>query len=522
MPRHDPYTPFTGSHKPGGSSRSHPDATAYTKPSTQVMPSRVDQKISRPTQVMPSKLDQYSHVPPLTDAAMAARQTQYQSLPPHKRAKQEEWAQNFLRNSGICPAGWQWLREGPGYRCQGGHHFITDQLIAKGRGGFYEMNRGVREKAIPGVGSPLNPETWGGPFYYSPGMKPAQAPGGTPQAQSVQQAPSAGPGYGGPPPQSFLKSNLDVSMAAKQTRYNTLSGEERKQQDKWVHSFLKVTGVCPQGARWIRQRSGYICDASIHCITDQLIAEGKGGYLEDAFMSREMRYGRSGVGSVMVDSKMWAGPYYPDQNGIYPGTRRYGQQMQYNAAAGILGYPANSSPTAPGKTSKSVFTSTYDLKMAAKQAKYGNLSRDEKVKQDQWAKGYLENFGVCVMGVPWKRDGRGYVCEGYNHYISDELIAEGKGRFLSRQNIEEGPYLVKGRHAARGDYKNWFGPYYRDELLASKYGAAMMGWGCRQPGNRRDVAGLMRQYNSGGGALPGGYPGGGAGQYPLPQNNNRY
>ncbi|TVY44007.1 hypothetical protein LSUB1_G001779 [Lachnellula subtilissima] len=77
------------------------------------------------------------------DQRMASRQTQITTLPPADRQQQEEWAQAQLRtNAGACIAGWSWVRTEnsgglSGYRCQGRSHFVTDELLARGKATCY-------------------------------------------------------------------------------------------------------------------------------------------------------------------------------------------------------------------------------------------------------------------------------------------------------------------------------------------------------------------------------------------------
>lgn len=43
--------------------------------------------------------------------------------------RREEQAQQKLRNMGVCPVGYHWIKQSGGYRCAGGSHFVTnDQL----------------------------------------------------------------------------------------------------------------------------------------------------------------------------------------------------------------------------------------------------------------------------------------------------------------------------------------------------------------------------------------------------------
>jgi hypothetical protein len=71
---------------------------------------------------------------------MAARQTKINALSPDERAKQEEWAQRQLTmNTGQCVAGsgWYRYRDERGYRCDGGVHYVSDELLAEGKGGYF-------------------------------------------------------------------------------------------------------------------------------------------------------------------------------------------------------------------------------------------------------------------------------------------------------------------------------------------------------------------------------------------------
>lgn len=85
-------------------------------------------------------------------------------MAPKEREEQENWAKEQLKeNSGACAAGFDWERSDDvwpgfnGYQCQGSNHFVTDQLIAEGKGRCYESNRwlGMGPKGIDG---------WDGPY----------------------------------------------------------------------------------------------------------------------------------------------------------------------------------------------------------------------------------------------------------------------------------------------------------------------------------------------------------------------
>lgn len=73
------------------------------------------------------------------DTAMAARQTRINTLPPNDRVQQEQWAQRLIQRMGACPVGFDWTRERDGYRCNGGTHAVTDELLAEGLGALYKV-----------------------------------------------------------------------------------------------------------------------------------------------------------------------------------------------------------------------------------------------------------------------------------------------------------------------------------------------------------------------------------------------
>ncbi|RFU34973.1 hypothetical protein B7463_g1368, partial [Scytalidium lignicola] len=92
--------------------------------------------------------------------------------------------------------------------------------------------------------------------------------------------------------QSIYKSALDQQMASRQTQIDTLSPDERKKQEEWAQTQLNIVGVCVAGFLWDRVDGGYRCRGGNHLVTDELLAEGHGGYLS---------YTAFG----------WTGPYYP-------------------------------------------------------------------------------------------------------------------------------------------------------------------------------------------------------------------
>jgi len=58
------------------------------------------------------------------------KQLENEDTEAYKKLKDEEdkqkKMQEKLREMGVCPAGYEWLREGGGWRCAGGSHFVTD------------------------------------------------------------------------------------------------------------------------------------------------------------------------------------------------------------------------------------------------------------------------------------------------------------------------------------------------------------------------------------------------------------
>ncbi|KAG9235668.1 hypothetical protein BJ875DRAFT_528555 [Amylocarpus encephaloides] len=85
-----------------------------------------------------------------------ARQLNYNSLSHSEKLEQESWAQEQCKRAGACVANYPWRRQRNGYRCEGTNHYITDELLASGNGGFYQRS----DWKIPGV-----VEMWRGPVY---------------------------------------------------------------------------------------------------------------------------------------------------------------------------------------------------------------------------------------------------------------------------------------------------------------------------------------------------------------------
>ena len=126
----------------------------------------------------PSSAKSILHNP--EDEAMAARQTQFQSLAPSDRVKQDEWAQMMLKRMGSCPEGFAWSRIADAYQCHGGHHVCSDELLQEGKGGVYViLERGRAESTTkygPYYAEPSEPGIF---LYAGPLPRPDEAPPAT-------------------------------------------------------------------------------------------------------------------------------------------------------------------------------------------------------------------------------------------------------------------------------------------------------------------------------------------------------
>ncbi|KAE9373879.1 hypothetical protein N431DRAFT_284228, partial [Stipitochalara longipes BDJ] len=77
---------------------------------------------------------------------------------------------------------------------------------------------------------------------------------------------------------SIFKTDQDREMASRQTRIDALSPEQRKKQEDWAQTQLRLSGVCIGGFKWDRVTGGYRCKNKKCLVTDELLAEGRGGF----------------------------------------------------------------------------------------------------------------------------------------------------------------------------------------------------------------------------------------------------
>lgn len=102
---------------------------------------------------------------------------------------------------------------------------------------------------------------------------------------------------------SIFQTPDDAKMASRQTKISSLDPYERQKQEQWAQEQIRLIGACPAKLGWLRveQYKYYRCTGGNHIITDESLAEGKGGmYMLPAEMFPE----------DYDESVLW-GPYYP-------------------------------------------------------------------------------------------------------------------------------------------------------------------------------------------------------------------
>ncbi|KAF8852362.1 hypothetical protein BDZ45DRAFT_695136 [Acephala macrosclerotiorum] len=112
----------------------------------------------------------------------------------------------------------------------------------------------------------------------------------------------------------------------------------------------------------------------------------------------------------------------------------------------------------PPSGTKSIFRTKEDEKFASQQLKIGSLSKEDRKKQEDWAQKQLKGRDTCPEGFLWDRfdDQKGYRCQGQTHFVTDKLLAEGKGGVLFLNMKITGEV-------------EWSPPYYADPKKPGRY-----------------------------------------------------
>lgn len=107
------------------------------------------------------------------------------------------------------------------------------------------------------------------------------------------------------PQRSMLITERDREMASRQTRIKSLPLDQRREQEAWAQTQLrKLPGTCRYGDNWKRVKDGYRCKAKVCLVTDELLAEGRGGYYELCQKIKSKNPKRHG-------------PYYPGSRDLF-------------------------------------------------------------------------------------------------------------------------------------------------------------------------------------------------------------
>jgi hypothetical protein len=236
--------------------------------------------------------------------------------------------------------GLQWRRVHCGYICATKYHFVTHELLEQGRGGYYKRWPWtvVDLKGKYKDTGPL-PITWKDPFYREtlqqphgreqyrwydttrdvPALREGQTLGPRPRAsdsderkvrnnvrrkgQHVRQIhttqypvmPQAIPGIRldfsnedgapklifpsePPPPVSPVSTDHDLRMAERQLNYESLDRADKIEQEAWAQQQLLLNISMNDRVGVYRRVKGGYYDGGKHLVTDQLLAEGLGGF----------------------------------------------------------------------------------------------------------------------------------------------------------------------------------------------------------------------------------------------------
>ncbi|KAH7356627.1 hypothetical protein BKA65DRAFT_592203 [Rhexocercosporidium sp. MPI-PUGE-AT-0058] len=185
------------------------------------------------------------------DIEMAEKQTRIASLKPAERIKQEEWAQEKLQIHGTCPAGFSWWeyndgvntngRKLLGYRCFGGNHLVTHELLAAGDGGCYVRSvptliRGMfSASAVPVApsvsGMPGVPNGYGMPQMF-PGVYPAPHVTQAPQAYPQPDPQTQGDVWHGP---QYMELGVQESLATRRAAMGPMKPVIQTKPPPWAN-----------------------------------------------------------------------------------------------------------------------------------------------------------------------------------------------------------------------------------------------------------------------------------------------
>ncbi|CAG8976528.1 hypothetical protein HYALB_00011005 [Hymenoscyphus albidus] len=224
-------------------------------------------------------------------------------------------------------------------------------------------------------------------------------------------------------------------------------------------------------------------------------------------------------------------PTQIDSKGKSPSTERYGESILPRVDTSHSHSSSSRLPSHLDRSkiaTNSAWKSQYDIKMASRQTHYQTLAPKEKKEQDQWAQKKLQDgsAGFCPMGFDWKRVEGGYRCippmmvhrGGGWHLVTDELLAEGGGRFYHLSTDKNDPDDMG---------TEWLGPFtsledYLEKVkgVITKDGFAWR-WAENMGGNSTtQMGGSSADPGSMGGALPGmpfrrGLGDGGLGGHPF-------
>ncbi|TAQ90960.1 hypothetical protein B7494_g735 [Chlorociboria aeruginascens] len=175
-------------------------------------------------------------------------------------------------------------------------------------------------------------------------------------------------------------------------------------------------------------------------------------------------------------------------------TRTYVAGMQPISEAGLntIGPQASALPSKVPISAKSILTDPEDIRMASRQTRFATLKPEEKKEQDRWAQRKIKQSGCCPAGFDWDRRPNGYQCNGGYHYMSDKLLAEGKGgvyQLTNSYDLESGD----GPWYAAADGTGEFEKVNADGSVERLYGS----YGVAPPNARSVLPGGGRASNIG-------------------------